>query len=127
MAVRYGCFLLNQNIGQLLVWLGHTKIDCRETLANLLQLMNTPLAFRRRNSDELQPNDEHLLSLAGAAAAPLLTLTDKLSRLMLMQDIDGELPSAGASVSDGDTTATRRDQGRNAEANNGQLDKRNAE
>lgn len=117
MAVRYGCFLLNQNIGQLLVWLGHTKIDCRETLANLLQLMNTPVAFRRRNSDE-PTTDEQLLPVTAtaAAAAPLLTLTDKLSRLMLMQDIDddGELPSASAPASVSDCA-------------NGRLDERNAE
>lgn len=123
MAVRYACFLLNQNIGQLLVWLGHTKIDCRETLANLLLLMNTPVAFRRRTGDEqLLAGEEQLLHV-GAGAAPLMVLTDKLSRLMLMQE-NNSLPAAAIGETE-DMSANVIDADIDGQEANGRVDERN--
>lgn len=86
MAVRYGRFLLNQNIGQLLVGLGHGRIDCRRTLSNLLQLMQTPpLAPHRRQHGDSSSGGDAESTVAPAVDEAAAVLSDKLSRLVLQQ------------------------------------------
>lgn len=90
MVARNACFLLNQNIGQLLVWLGYTSIDCRETLYNLLQLMQSQRAHQqqrrsRRNASGCRTSttSEHEHNCAEVmAAAPPSWMQDHIDGFM---------------------------------------------
>lgn len=90
--MRYAVFLLNQNIGQLKLMNGLNKTDLRETLLNLLQLLNgtrqaIPLLV---SSSTLHGNGTH--HLIHHPDGPLLQLANHHSSSISSMDLSVMVP-----------------------------------